>query len=125
MFKRAELSECELTTMKRIWDAGEPVTCQQIMQQLRDKYELDYKDTTVYTFLKCLKQKGFVESYRRGVTYYSAVRSEKEYCEGQLKKARTFWFEGSSAKLISALLQMKDTSKEEQEEIKRIINDLD
>ena len=57
MTKRSELSECELITMKCIWDAKEPITCQEIMQKLLVEYELEYKDTTVYTFLKNLKER--------------------------------------------------------------------
>lgn len=125
MNKRNELSECELITMKCIWDAGEPITCQQIMEKLRNVYNLDYKDTTVYTFLKNLKEKGFVTSYRRGLTYYEPVRSEQEYRDEQLKKAEDFWFNGSSFKLMSALFQMKKMNKKEREELKRMIDELD
>ena len=43
---RSELSECELATMKCVWDAEEPVTCQQVIERLRTEYGMDYKDTT-------------------------------------------------------------------------------
>lgn len=36
-----------------------------------------------------------------------------------------FWFGGSPAKLVSALLQGKKVSKEEKEELKRLIDELD
>ncbi|MCH5267830.1 MAG: BlaI/MecI/CopY family transcriptional regulator [Lachnospiraceae bacterium] len=123
--KRSELSECELTVMKCIWDEEKPVTCPQIMEQLREKYGLDYKDTTVYTFLKVLKEKGFVKSERRGVTYYTAIKQEEKYREEVLKKTEKFWFGGSSLQMISALLRVKDISDEERKEIKRIIDELD
>lgn len=125
MYKRAELSECELITMKCIWDANEPITCQEIMAKLRSTYELDYKDTTVYTFLKNLKEKGFVESYRRGVTFYYAARDEQEYRDGELKKAEDFWFDGSSSKLVSALFDLKKIDEKEREEIQKLIDELD
>ncbi len=123
--RRSELSECELTTMKCVWDAGEPVTCQWIMDKLKRDYGLEYKDTTVYTFLKNLKDKGFVSSYRQGITYFQPIRDEKEFRDAQLAKAEKFWFEGSSVKLVSALFQMKKISKEEKEELKRMIDELD
>ena len=72
MSKFSELSDCELATMKCIWDAAEPISAQEIMEQLKIVYGLEYKDTTVYTFIKKLKEKGFVDSYRKGVTYYLA-----------------------------------------------------
>lgn len=125
MKMRSELSECELTTMKCVWDAGEPVTCQQIMERLQQEYGLEYKDTTVYTFLKNLKNKGFVCSYRSGLTYYKAIRDEEEYRNEQLSKTEKFWFDGSTAKMMSALLQVKKMSSEERKELKRLIDGLD
>ena len=123
--KRLELSECELIVMKCIWDEGTPVTCAQIMEQLEEKYALDYKDTTVYTFLKNLKDKGFVKSERKGVTYYTALKDEEEYKEEVLRKTEKFWFGGSSLQMISTLLRTGDVSDEERKEIKRMIDELD
>ncbi len=123
--KHSELTECEQTVMKCIWDAEEPVTCAQIMEELKGKYGLDYKDTTVYTFLKSLKDKEFVESERRGVTYYTAIKEEEKYREEVLRKTEKFWFGSSSSRMISTLLRAKDLSGEEREEIKRMIDELD
>lgn len=122
-YKRSELSEYELATMKCIWDAKEPITCQEIMSRLRDEYGLDYQDTTVYTYLKKLKMKGFVSSYRRGVIFFEAIRSEEEYRNEQIKKTEDFWFRGSTGNMISALVSRKKFSKEEKEEIKKLIDE--
>lgn len=123
--KHSELTECEQTIMKCIWDAGKPVTCAQIMEELKGKYGLDYKDTTVYTFLKSLKEKKFVESERKGVTYYTAIKEEETYRQEILKRTEKFWFGSSSSKLISTLLRTKELSGEERKEIKRLIDELD
>ena len=37
MKRRSELSECELITMKCIWDAKKPVTCQKVREQEREE----------------------------------------------------------------------------------------
>lgn len=123
--RHPKLSECELTVMKCIWDEKTPVTCSQIMEQLRTKYGLDYKDTTVYTFLKALKEKGFIVSERKGVTYYSIKKPEEEYRQEILKNMEKFWFGGSALKMMAALLHSKDIGEEEREEIKRMIDGLD
>ena len=106
MSKFSELSDCELATMKCIWDAAEPISAQEIMEQLKIVYGLEYKDTTVYTFIKKLKEKGFVDSYRKGVTYYLAKRSEEDYRTQQLVKT-------------------KKVTPEERRELRRVIDDLD
>ena len=125
MKKKSELSECELITMKCIWDAQEPITCQQIMEKLKTEYDLNYKDTTVYTFLKNLKDKGFVSSFRKGITFYEAIRDEQEYRDEQVNKTKDFWFNGSYSELVSALFQMKPMNQSDKEELKRMIDELD
>lgn len=125
MFKRSELSECELITMKCIWDAAEPITCHEIMEKLKNGYGLVYKDTTVYTFLKNLREKGFVDSYKKGVTYYMPKRDEQSFRDEQLKKTKDFWFNGSAPMLVSALFQAKQMSQKEKDELKRMIDELD
>ena len=123
--KRAELSECELTVMKCIWDEKEPVSCFQIIDQLKEKYDLEYKDTTVYTFLKALKEKGFIDSKRTGITYYWPIKQEEDYREEILKRTEKFWFDGSASQMVATLLRAKDISDEEREKIKRVIDELD
>ena len=111
--------------MKCIWDAAEPISAQEIMEQLKIVHGLEYKDTTVYTFIKKLKEKGFVDSYRKGVTYYLAKRSEEDYRTQQLRRTEDFWFKGSSSRLLSALVKTKKVTPEERRELRRVIDDLD
>lgn len=125
MGKVFELSDCELMTMKCIWDAEEPITCSEIIAKLSQNYGLTYKDTTVYTFIKKLKDKGFVDSFRKGVTYYIPLRDEESYRNEQMKFTQDFWFKGSSAAFVSNFFQSKKLSQAELDEIKRMIDDLD
>lgn len=122
-YKREELSEYELVTMKCIWDAKEPITCQEIMAKLREEYGLDYQDTTVYTYLNKLKIKGFISLYRRGVNLFEAARSEEEYRNEQLEKVKKFWFKGSRRNMVTAIFEAGPFSKEEREEIKKAIDE--
>lgn len=107
--------------MKCVWDAGEDVTCAQIKKVLKEKYELDYKDTTVYTLLSNLKKKGFVDSQRRGVTYYWPIRDRDEYV-GQIRQWYTdFWFHGSVAEHLRAYIYCHERSPEELHELKLVL----
>jgi predicted transcriptional regulator len=120
IYKRSELTECELTTMKIVWDAKEPITCSEVIEQLREKYGLNYKDTTVYTFMKNLKEKGFVDSYRKGITFFVPLRLEEEYRREQLKKSMNFWFEGDLSKYIAALAEDNNVSEEDIKKLLKI-----
>ena len=123
--KRSELSECEVTVMKCIWDAKEPVTCAQVMETLKEKYGLDYKSSTVYTFLKTLRENGFVSCEKKDLTYYMALKQEDEYRKEVLKKTKNFWFGGSPSKLLSALVEAEEISEKERKELKRLIDGMD
>ena len=123
--RRSELSDCELITMKCVWDAGEPTTCQEVMDKLKNNYHLEYKDTTVYTFLKNLKDKGFVTSKRRGLTFFTPIRDEDEFRDGLMAKYQRFWFGNSPVKFVSNIFKINKLTDEEKAEIKRMIDELD
>lgn len=113
-FARNRLSECELLTMKCVWSAqGQPVTCAQVIEKLKEKYGLSYMDTTVYTFLSKLKGKGFVESTITGKkrTLYVPIVSEEEYRLEQLKKFSEIWYEGTDASIIQDLAVLNEKNK--------------
>jgi len=121
MGRFSELSDCELVTMKCIWDADAPISAHEIIRKLKKNYGLDYKDSTVYTFIKKLKEKGFANSYRKGVTFYFPVREESEYRSHQLNMTRDFWFKGSTMGLISELFRLKPPTQEERDSLKQLL----
>lgn len=123
MGKIFELSDRELMTMKCIWDAEKPITCAEIIAKLNREYGLAYEETTVYTFIAKLKDKGFVDCFRKGVTYYIPLRDEESYRNEYMKFALGFWFGGSLPALVQNLLESKDISNEEVKEIRRIIDE--
>ena len=61
-----ELSPCEALIMKLIWEAPQDIPVQELIVQLRDEYGKDYARTTVVTFVGKLKDKRFVDTYRKG-----------------------------------------------------------
>lgn len=97
---KQELSTCEEIIMNILWDAGKkPMTCPDIIQQLRNRYELDYNVTTVYTFLGVLVKKGFVYMIRDKVNQYYACRDREEYLYEKFDLIARIWFEGDLDKI--------------------------
>ena len=41
MGKFAELTDCELATMKCVWDAKDNITVPEIVEKLKENFELD------------------------------------------------------------------------------------
>lgn len=119
--RTTEISQCELTVMKCIWDLKSEVTCAQVMEKLKEDYGLIYKDTTVYTFLKNLINKGFVTSENKGITYYTPVRSEVDYRTDILKQAKKFWFNDSVTDFVDAVLSLDKVTAADKAKIKEMV----
>ncbi|MBR1815716.1 MAG: BlaI/MecI/CopY family transcriptional regulator [Lachnospiraceae bacterium] len=122
--RRNELSECELIVMKCVWDGNGDITCAEVIEKLKTKYGLDYAETTVYTFLKNLKNKGFIETYKNRITRFKPIRSEEEYRNEMLKKSIDFWFDGSTSQLVSAAVKTKKMSSKEKAELQNLVKKL-
>lgn len=122
--KRMELSDCEKVAMKCIWDAREPVTCQEIREEMETRYGLEYSSTTVYTLLNSLQKKGFAGYKKRGVNFYYALKDKEDYQAEELAQAKSFWFNNSSSSMITALVKA-GISEEERKEIRKLIDELD
>ena len=91
-----ELSPCEALIMKLIWEAPQDIPVQDLIDQLRDDYKKEYARTTVVTFVGKLKDKRFVDTYRKGkAAFIHPLRTEDEYRAQLLKK-----------KQISGLMEM-------------------
>ena len=107
--------------MKCVWDAGEPVTCAYVIEKLKTDYGRDYAETTVYTFLKNLKNKGFIETFKKGITFFKPKRELEEFRGAYIKKMVDFWFDGSVADFLSAFVEVQKIDEKEIKEIKKIL----
>ena len=109
--KENKLSNAEKLVMKVIWDAKEPVTCREVADTLRINFDHDYADTTVHTFLKNIKNKGFLtkqknvpnryQQYIKGVNLFEASRDKEGFLKEELKDFIDLWFDGNKNKFKS------------------------
>ena len=120
-----ELSDCELLVMKCLWEENKPMSVTELLERIKNDYGKEYKETTVYTFLKRMKEKGYVTSYKKGTSYYSPLVSEKDYLEDYSKKMAEFWGERSSKAFLSAFFRCSNYSAQEWDEIRRLSDELD
>jgi predicted transcriptional regulator len=118
--KLIELSEVEILIMKSIWKLGDGITVYEIIDYLDQVYDRKYTRSTVKTYITKLKKKGFVDTQVKG--NYSYI-TEEMYREEQMELMKDFWHDGSVKELVQTLTHT--ISKEEKEELKDLINDLD
>ena len=67
----SEITDGELLIMKCLWDEDHPLSAEEIIDALKFRFQKESKGSTVYTFLSRLKDKGYVDSYRKGLRIIS------------------------------------------------------
>ena len=93
------------------------------LKKREECYDKEYVIQTIRTFLFELSKKGFVTTHRKGrISYAHALKSEKEYREMLLKEEVQFWHKGRPGLMVAALSDVVQFSKEDAEEIRRIID---
>ena len=104
-----ELSEAQLIVMKAVWDhvTDNGITENRVEEVLRDMYGIEYAPTTVYTFLKQLREKKFIDQYKDGVIRYVPLVKEEDYRNIILNKALGFWFGGDKGKFIDVVYNLQ------------------
>lgn len=74
---------------------GEGALCMEVMEMLKKDYGKEYRDTTVYTYLKHLNEKGFLTQERKGLTRYTPIMEEDEIRKIYLENFVKMWYSGN------------------------------
>lgn len=88
--KRVNLSVCEMTTMKCIWEMGS-ATARRIANRLDRVYGVEYDEVSVQRSLKKLLWAGFIDSYVELDVYYVPLIAEEEFKREQWERALKLW----------------------------------
>lgn len=122
-----EITECEKVVMKCVWDSEQELSMQEITEIVNTQHGKNWKTQTVSTFLARLVKKDYLKMYRKGrCFYYQPLVDKEEYKNDVLRDYIEFWDEGSMAAFVCGLCGKRDMmSKEEFEELKRRINEIE
>lgn len=120
-----DLSDRELLVMKCLWDVGTPMTVGELIIRIKRIYGIEYKETTVYTFLKRLRNKGYISSYKQGGSHFMPLVEEDDYLEQYSKTMSDFWGRKSSNTFLSAFYRHQNYTEAEWDEIRRLRDDLE
>jgi len=121
-----ELSPCEALSYEAYMGMQpQDIPVQELIDQLRDDYGKDYARTTVVTFVGKLKDKRFVDTYRKGkAAFIHPLRSEEEYRRQLLKEEADFWFNGKAVDMVASICESQKLEDDEVKRIKKILNGL-
>ena len=119
-----KLSDSEFEIIKVLWNQDTPMTSNEILDRVKDKY--DWKLSALMTILARMVDKGYVYCDRNTrINYYSAVISRKEY---QVQESKTFLerlFDNSATKMIAQLCKANRLSQEEISELRNYLDSLE
>lgn len=116
-------TDAELEVLSILWKKG-PSTVREVNTKLSENREVVY--TTTLKMMQVMMEKGYLDRDTSKRTHvYSARISEEEIQETMVDRLLNTAFGGSSLKLVVRALGHENTSKNDLEEIKKIIKKLE
>ena len=121
MKDKKQLTKSETQVMNALWGLPDSQGySSEIMSRLPDPKPAP---TTLLTFLKILKDKGFVESVKKGKAHlFIAVVKREDYLRHYMADVKTAFFVGSLSSLVSFFAKEENLSEQEINDIIDIIN---
>lgn len=116
-------TDAELSILRVLWRRG-PSTVRQVQEALERERETGY--TTVLKLMQIMNDKGLVERDESERTHiYQVSRSQDETQRHLVMDLLDKAFEGSATQLVMQALSTKPASKEELDEIRRLLDQLE
>ncbi len=116
-------TDAEMEILKVLWDNG-PNTVRFVNDKLNERKDVGY--TTTLKIMQIMFEKGMVERIREGRTHvYTPLVSETEVQQKVLDRLLETTFSGSAKKLVMSVLGRNRSSKEELDEIRKLIDKLE
>ncbi len=116
-----EISAAEWEIIHAVWQAEEPVTVRQVLDQTYPNGEKAY--TTVMTLMNILVDKGFLSRSKQGrVNYYAPAIRREEVLRGSLANIAQRMFQGSWGAMASFLVHSVPLTSEELEDLKKTLD---
>jgi predicted transcriptional regulator len=107
--------------MKVVWRLGE-ASVRDVYETLRERRPVAY--TTVMTMMNTLEAKGYLKKTLHGRAYrYRAARPEQRVITAMVREFVDRVFDGASRPLLAHLVAETRLTKDEREELRRLIED--
>ena len=116
-------TEAELAVLRVLWQRG-PSTVRQVWEQLSRSQTTGY--TTVLKIMQIMAEKGLLQRDKaRRSHVYHATRSEQQTQRQVLGHLLDKVFAGSASKLVLQALATRKASRQELEQIRKLLDDLE
>lgn len=100
--KAEKISDAELEVLKILWTHNESMTERQIIDALHGGS--GWHRATIQTLIRRLCEKGVVQKEKKGVFYFSAAVTKREYAQERTADLLNRVYGGNAKNLVSAML---------------------
>ena len=108
--------------MELFWDTKQPYTFRELLQYSNEVLGKNWKKQTLSTYLTNLQKMGLLDVSAKGKNnVYQASGTKDEYIHQWTEKLVRTAFDSSISKLVAAFTGGKKLSKEEADEIKKLM----
>jgi predicted transcriptional regulator len=116
-------TDSELEILGILWESG-PSTVRFVNEKLNENRKVGY--TTTLKIMQIMYDKGLVYRDERTKSHIYSPKIEENAIQKRLiNKMLDMAFRGSASKLIMQILGSHKTSREEQEEIRKLLDEMD
>lgn len=124
MKDKFNLTKSEEEIMELLWETNGSMSSKEILDYFNEHCNKDWKKQTLNTFLAKLLQNGFIERISEERRYlYVSVISKMEYKQKEAEQFIRDCYNGSFMNFISALSGGEMISREEAEEIRKMLEE--
>ena len=121
-----QLLHNEQIIMQYIWEMGDETPLRQLLIDINQRYDKDWKRTTIRTYLTQLQEKGLIELHTKGkYSYINALVSEDGYRENLTEQLVDDWYDGSTLDLVANLYKDEKLTEEDKQKLRRMLDELD
>lgn len=121
-----QLLHNEQIIMQYIWEMGDETPLRQLLIDINQRYDKDWKRTTIRTYLTQLQEKGLIELHTKGkYSYINALVSEDGYRENLTEQLVDEWYDGSTLDLVANLYKDEKLTEEDKQKLRRMLDELD
>lgn len=116
------LTDSEWKVLEVLWTAG-PQPLGKILEALVP--ETGWSRTTVHTYLTRMMGKGLIRADAHSPKHYSAALTREECARRERHDLMDRVYQGSAGKLVAAFVQDGSLSREERDELRKLLDSME
>lgn len=123
--KNYGLTNTELLIMELLWSEGRPMSFREIMDVATKEWKKDWKVQTLNTFLNGLQKMGMIRAERSMISSYNVyypLCTKEQHIHKWTKEMVEVCYDNSFRRLVSAFIGDGKLSKEDAEELKKLLD---